>query len=92
MKAAETISSYSSVEVDEHALSSGSELELLFENHDDRKNYRNSADVASSEEEGAANTVGNLAPVHSSTDEQSKLTLKREITPFSGVFVVINQF
>ena len=89
----ETISSSSSVEVDEHALSPGSEIELLFENHDDRKSYENSnADVASSEEEGAANTVGNLTPVHSSTEEQSKVTLKREITPFSGVFVVINQF
>ena len=93
MKAMETISNSSSVEVDEHALSPGSEVELLFENHDDRKSYENNnADVASSGEEGAANTVGNLTPVHSSTEEQSKVTLKREITPFSGVFVVINQF
>ena len=90
MQAMEKISS--SVEVDEHYLSPGSEQELLFENGDDRTSYGNSARVSSSEE-GAANTVGSLTTVHSSTaEEQSRVTLKREITAFSGVFVVINQF
>ena len=82
----------SSVKVDEHYLSPGSERELLFENRDDKASYVNSAGVSSSEE-GAANPVGSLTTVHSGTAEkQSKVTLKREITAFSGVFVVINQF
>ena len=50
-----------------------------------------------SEEEGTSNTVGSLITVYSSgggtaAEEQSKVTLKREITAISGVFVVINQF
>ena len=77
-----------SIQVDDHALSSSSERELLFENRDDDDSYRNSANVTSADE-GAPKTVGNLTTV---TEEQSKVTLKREITPFSGVFVVINQF
>ena len=87
----------SSVADDEHYLSPGSDQELLFVNRTDRTSHGNSADVSLSEEAGTANSVGSLTTVHSSSggtaaEEQSKVTLKREITAFSGVFVVINQF
>ena len=66
--------------------------------HNDKTSHGNSADVSVSEEE-AANTVGTLTTIHSgassggtAAERQSKVTLKREITAFSGVFVVINQF
>ena len=85
---------------DEHYLSPGSEQELrTIENHDSKPSlnlYWNSADVSSSED-GTADTVpGDLTTiVHSASDnggggaaeEHSKVTLKREITTFSGVFV-----
>ena len=87
---------------DEHCLSPGCEQELLFENHDSKPSlYCNSADVTSSEDGTlTADTVpGNLTTiVHNdnggsgAAEEHSKVTLKREITAFSGVFVVINQF
>ena len=54
--------------------------------------------MRSSSEEEAANTVGTLTTIHSASsggtaaERQSKVTLKREITAFSGVYVVINQF
>ena len=84
-------------EVDENYLSPGSDQELLFVDHNDKTSHKNSADVSVSEEE-AANTVGTLTTIHSASsggtaaERQSKVTLKREITAFSGVFVVINQF
>lgn len=82
--------------VDEHYLSPGSDQELLFVNHTDKTSHGNSADVSSSED-GTSNSVGSLTTIHSSSggtaaEKQSKVTLKREITAFSGVFVVINQF
>ena len=83
----------SSVVVDEHYLSPGSDQELLFVNHTDKTSHGNSADVSSSED-GTSNSVGSLTTIHSSSggtaaEKQSKVTLKREITAFSGVFVVI---
>ena len=80
-----------SAAVDENYLSPGSDQELLFVDYNDKTSHRNSADVSVSEEE-AANTIHSASSGGTAADRQSKVTLKREITAFSGVFVVINQF
>lgn len=77
-----------------------SERQMLVENRDAKETYGNSADISSaSEHDSSAGVVSGTAGTGLTTNssstcavEQNKVTLKREITPLSGVFVVINQF